>query len=149
MNDIVLIHNICFAKTNINKIPKWKFISRYKQSKYLNSLLYEFINLDIFYYADSLISFLLSVDTELVNLVDGFLSYTNNSVSISIMNNGLETTITYFNLTKRFEISNSKISFTVTHNTEFKEWDSIAISIRYRYLDIINQLTDIILDIKK
>lgn len=146
MNIMNLIHDICLTKNSINNTPNWRFISKNKYKKKLNNNILEFLNLDIFSASDNMISFLVSLGSEITCNINGYLRYCEIYITIQIPESNI-TTITYYPTSNRFEVENDYIRYTIYRNNKISNninnvWEPLTHKIKKRYIDIIIQMAD-------
>lgn len=150
MDIMNLIHDICLLKNSINHTPKWKFISRNKLIKKLDEDISEFKNLDIFSASENIISFLISVDKEIVKCIDiDSILYDYSYLTLDMRTGNIITTITYLPTLNSFEVKNVNIAYTIYHNTAAsrrinKMWEPLTYKIKEKYIEIIIKIADLL-----
>jgi hypothetical protein len=148
-----LIHAIYLNKNRINSMPRWKIITLYKERKNLDTLISDFMKLDVFDASNNIISFLLSLG-KLSNDIWG-IKYNENYISIDmnafyyIDGNNYECIITYYPKSNRFEINDDDVSYTIYRNTKNsnkinKMWEPLTVYIKDIYVDIILEMAEYI-----
>lgn len=150
-----LIHDICLTKNSINNTPKWRFITKNKQTKKLNKNIAEFLELDVFSASNNIITFLNSLDREIVTSAIGSIWFTTTFIALDVYDkNNIETNITYYPESGRFEIWNNNVSYTIYRNNKVsnkinKMWEPLVVNIKKKYLDIIIKIADYIISLDK
>ena len=145
-----LIHDICLTKINMENVSKWKLFSMIKLKKRLNKDISDFLNLDIFDLANNVLSFLISLDKDIINSIDENIWYTDTFLCIEFADDrNIINSIMYYPKSNRFEVWSQDISYIIYNNTTNcnkinKLWQPLTNGIRERYLYIIIQLADYI-----
>ena len=145
MDIMNLIHDICLTKNRINNTPRWKFITRNKEIKKLNNLKLQFLNLNIFDAADSTITFLISLDKNLVNRSDIFLFYGESHLLVKVIDDDVETLVTYFPKNNWVEVATEHTCYSIYRNSKIskrvnKMWEPLINKIKEKYLEIIIEM---------
>lgn len=143
-----IIQDICMIKNNIDNIPKWKFITKFKQRKKLDNIISEFLKLDIFNASDIMITFLICFDEKIIQkYINESIQINNSLIKFEIKDyNNIITNIIYFPKTSHFEISNENITYSIYRNNKINTnmnaiWESLTYKIKEKYIDIIIQMT--------
>lgn len=144
-----LIHDICLTKNHINNTPRWKFISKNKQTKKLDNNISNFLNLDIFASSENMISFLLSLGEQITKNINGYLFYDDACMCIEVVDDGVNIRVEYYPRSNRFEIKSDYLAYSIYRNTKIcnhirKIWEPLTIKIKERYIEIIIQMAEYI-----
>ena len=147
MDIMNLIHEICLTKIKINNTPKWRFITKNKLIKNLDNTISKFLDLDIFAASDYMITFLSSLDKNIVKNIEinRMVIYCATMITMDIIDDSsVVTTFTYYPETKRFEVWNKDVAYTIYRNTKIcnrinKMWEPLCDNIKTQYIDIITK----------
>lgn len=147
MDIMNLIHEICLTKIKINNTPKWRFITKNKLIKNLDNAISKFLDLDIFAASDYMITFLSSLDKNIIKNIEinRMVIYCATMITMDIIDdNSVVTTFTYYPETKRFEVWNKDVAYTIYRNTKIcnrinKMWEPLCDNIKTQYIDIITK----------
>ena len=147
-----LINALCLSKNKIDSLPKWRFISRYKERKNLKKVLNNFLLQDIFVISDGIVSFLLSVNMhDILKEVRFDEKFISVDLGVYEDDDGyiIENNITYYPKSNRFEIFYNNIQYTVYRNTKNCDavnqlWNIVSEELKEKYIDIIYSINEYI-----
>lgn len=139
-NTIRTIYN---AKQKINSMPKYRFLSRYKQNKILEKEYHKFMDYDIFRLTDIFLSFVLAVDEGYLK-DENYIKFKNGYLIISLTDS---TVIEYFAKSNKFQVTEDNIAYTVYRNTKCGKyistrWEIIQNILKTMYYPIISKTID-------
>lgn len=146
-----LIHSLCISIEKLNRLPKWKIISRKKEIKNFNSLKDEFFKLNVFDLADYIISYIVSLPEEIMNDIK-YCNYNKAHMCIYLTcsSDNKAYNIDYCPTTHRFQISNLETSYSIYKDYKpiMKHvrdmWDSIEDDFKNKCFDMIIRTAELL-----
>ena len=153
MDIMNLIHEICLTVSAINNTPKWKFITRNKLKNKLDEKISEFKELNIFDASDNMLSFLLSLDKELIIYIIRYrnLYYDATFIGVNLKSgyNASGTIVLYHPKLNRFDITGSNMSYSIHRKDRLGKrtssiWEPLTYRIKERYIEIIIDIAKIL-----
>jgi hypothetical protein len=145
-----VLQDICLTRNILKNTPKWKYVTRYKQTKRLDEDIIKFKNLDIFIASEYMITFLLSLDKEITKNLSIFVWYNDSLVLLEVKdNNNKSTNVLFSPRSNKFEISDKNVTYTIYRNTKISNninlmWEPLTDTIKESYIKIITEISELI-----
>jgi hypothetical protein len=149
MKTMNLIQEICLAKGNFDKLPKWRFLAKKKALGVYEDNLAKFRELEIFAACSTMITFLISLDKTMVeNISLRDIKFTSNSLTMVVNNNdGVASTITYLPKNGIFDVQNSIVCYTIYKNSRPARhiksvWEELCDRIKEKCMEAIMEISN-------